>query len=89
MVGPGASGAGSGVVIGVVLVLLGQQLGYIDLGSYSPGLLYFIAFVVVNAIVFGIIGAAIGRRYLRKHRPVVSEWKPGTTTSQTSATGKE
>ena len=86
MVGPGASGAGSGVVIGIATAFLAWQFGYLDLGMPSPGLLYLVAFIVVGAIVFGIIGAAIGRRYLRKHRPVVA-WRPGPAAPPDASSG--
>ncbi len=76
--GGGASGAASGGVIGLVLALLGQQLGYLDFGPIGFALLLIGAYVSVNALIFGIIGGAIGRRYIRRHSPV-AEWKPGST----------
>ncbi len=74
--GGGASGAASGGIIGLVLALLGQQLGYLDFGPIGFALLLIGAYVTVNALIFGIIGGAIGRRYIRRHSPV-AEWKAG------------
>ncbi|HEV2429250.1 MAG TPA: hypothetical protein VGV64_05315 [Thermoplasmata archaeon] len=61
------SGAGSGVVLGIVLVLLGQQFGLFDLSSTVPA----VEFLIAGAVAFGIVGAGIGwslgRRYRRRH----------------------
>ncbi len=81
--GAGASGAASGGVIGLALALLGQQLGYLDFGPIGFALLLIGAYVIVNALIFGIIGGAIGRRYIRRHSPV-AEWKPGPATGTPS-----
>jgi len=63
----GASGAGSGAVFGIALVLLIQQFGYLDFSSnLVNALVYIIIFVVVFGIIFGIIGRALRGRALRK-----------------------
>lgn len=65
--GAGGSAAGSGVVVGLCLVLLGQQFGLLDLSALLTGVVYFVAFAVGFAVVFGLIGIWLGHRYLRKH----------------------
>ncbi len=81
--GAGSSAAGSGVIVGICIVLLAQQLGILDLSSVLTGLIYLIVFAVVFGIFFGIIGSALGRRYLRQHSGL-SEWK-GTAASAAAA----
>ena len=50
----------SGIVIGLASALLGQQLGYIDLGpTFAWVNLVVLAFV--GAVVFGMIGRHLGR----------------------------
>ncbi len=63
----GGSAAGSGLVVGLCLVFLGQQFGFLDLSSLVTGLIYLIVFAVVFAVVFGLVGVWLGARYLRKH----------------------
>lgn len=54
--------AGSGVVIGLVAVLLAQQFGYIELSNFGPSITYLVVGAVVGGILFGLIGWLIGRR---------------------------
>jgi uncharacterized protein (DUF2062 family) len=49
-------GLGCGIVLGLVLVLLGQQFGFFDLSDLTPAIEY----LIVGAVVFGILGALIG-----------------------------
>jgi tetrahydromethanopterin S-methyltransferase subunit C len=58
------SGAGCGLVLGVVVVLLGQQFGFLTLSALLPALEY----LVIGAIVGGILGALYGRLAGRKYR---------------------
>lgn len=83
--GAGSSGAGSGLVVGICLVFLGQQFGFFDLSSLLLGIVYLVAFAVVFALLFGIVGAWLGRRYLRKHGGL-TEWQ--STNSSAEATAK-
>lgn len=62
-------GAGSGAVLGVVFVLLGQQLGYYSLSDLLTAILYLVIALILGAAVFGAIGALLGRLYLRRHPP--------------------
>lgn len=66
------SGAGCGVVLGIVLVLLAQQFGLLSLSALVPA----IEFLVIAGVVGGILGAgigyALGRRYLANHPPASS-----------------
>ncbi len=65
--GAGSSGAASGVVFGLAVVLLGQQLGYIDLSSLSGGLLALFVAALAFGLVFGLVGIALGARYVKRH----------------------
>jgi hypothetical protein len=64
-----SSAAISGAVLGIVFVLLGQQLGYFDLSDLTTSIEYLVIAIVVGAAVFGAIGMALGRLYLRRHPP--------------------
>jgi len=69
-------GAFAGVVLGICFVLLGQQFGYINLTDLTAAIVYLVIAMVVGAAVFGAIGMALGRGYLRRHPPTPQEWKP-------------
>ena len=58
--------AASGVVLGVVVVVLGQQFGYLDFTLLVPALEQIIIGAVIGGVIFGIIGLFIGRRIRRK-----------------------
>jgi hypothetical protein len=62
-------GVAAGIVLGIVFVLLGQQFGYLSLSELTPAIEYFVIAIVVGAVVFGAIGMALGRAYLRRHPP--------------------
>ncbi len=49
-------GLGCGIVLGLVLVLLGQQFGFFDMSDLTPAIEY----LIVGAVVFGILGAVVG-----------------------------
>jgi hypothetical protein len=61
------SGAAAGVVLGLVLVLLAQQLGFLGLSDLVHAVEYLVIGAVVGGILFGVIGWALGRRYLARH----------------------
>lgn len=63
------SGAAAGVVLGLCLVLLAQQLGYLGLSDLVRGIEYLVVGAVIGGILFAIIGWALGRRYLARHPP--------------------
>jgi hypothetical protein len=69
-------GAGAGIVLGICFVFLGQQFGYIDLTDLSTAIVDLVIAMVVGAVIFGAIGMALGRGYLRRHPPEPQEWKP-------------
>lgn len=69
-------GAVCGIVIGICFVLLAQQFSYLDLSDLVTGLVYLVIAMVVGAAIFGAIGMALGRSYLRRHPPAPQEWKP-------------
>ncbi|MCI4358094.1 MAG: hypothetical protein L3J95_01000 [Thermoplasmata archaeon] len=58
-------GTGCGIVLGLALVLLGQQFGFVDLSRLTASIEY----LVLGAIVMGVLGAIIGWRLGRGHRP--------------------
>ncbi len=60
-------GIASGIVFGIVAVVLGQQFGYYSLSDLTSAILYLVIGVVVGAVIFGLVGMALGRRYLRTH----------------------
>jgi positive regulator of sigma E activity len=80
----GGSAAGSGLVVGLCLVFLGQQFGFFDLSSLVTGVIYLVAFAIVFAVVFGLVGMWLGARYLRKHASL-TPWKPKTAQPATSS----
>jgi NhaP-type Na+/H+ or K+/H+ antiporter len=55
--------AGSGVVLGIIAVLLAQQFGYIELSNIGPTVLYLVVGAIVGGVVFGLLGWILGRRY--------------------------
>ena len=57
------SAAGSGAVLGAVVVFLLQQFGYLSLSSLTWGILY----LVVGLLVGGILGGLAGR-WLTRHQ---------------------
>jgi hypothetical protein len=60
-------GIAAGAVLGLVFVLLAQQFGYISLSDLGGALTYLLLGIVVGAVVFGLIGMALGRWYLHRH----------------------
>ncbi len=62
-------GAACGVVLGIVFVLLAQEFGYLDLTDLVSTLIYLVIAIVVGAVLFGLIGMALGRAYLAKNPP--------------------
>lgn len=61
------SGAAAGVVLGLVLVLLAQQLGFLGLSDLDRAILYLVVGAVVGGVLFAMFGWAMGRRYLARH----------------------
>jgi len=55
------SAAGSGAVLGAVVVFLVQQLGYVSLSSLFTGVLYLVVALVVGGLLGGIVGRALTR----------------------------
>jgi membrane protein YqaA with SNARE-associated domain len=54
--------AGSGVVLGLVVVFLLQQLGWVSLSDLWPGV---VLYLVLGAVLGGIVGWLIGRQLSR------------------------
>jgi hypothetical protein len=74
-----SSGAASGVVLGIVVVVLAQQLGFLSLSDLVPAIEYLVIGAVIGGVLFGIIGWGLGRRYLARH-PAASD-SPGAPPS--------
>lgn len=64
-----SSGAGAGVVLGIVFVLLAQQFTLLAMSTLLAALEYLIIGGVIGGVIFGLIGWALGRRYERTHPP--------------------
>ena len=64
--GAGSHAVPSGVVLGLVAVLLGQQFGALDLSTAVGGVVDFVVAAIIGGILAGLIGRAIGRRAERR-----------------------
>lgn len=62
-------GAECGVVIGVAIVLLAQQFGYLSLSDLVPAIEALLVGGIVGGVLFALLGWGLGRRYLRRHPP--------------------
>lgn len=62
----GASGAMSGGILGLVLVLLAQQFGYVDFTSLEQTLILVILVIFVFAVVFGLLGRVMKGSAIRR-----------------------
>ncbi|HEV2519507.1 MAG TPA: hypothetical protein VGX00_02640 [Thermoplasmata archaeon] len=62
-------GLSSGVILGVVLVLLGQQFGLFDMSELSNALIYLIVGAVAFGVLGGLVGARLGRRNIARVPP--------------------
>jgi hypothetical protein len=87
--GAGSSAAGSGLIIGLCLVFLGQQFGFFDLSTLILGLIYLVVFAVVFAVLFGLIGMWLGARYMRKHAGGLTAWQSQSTSTTTPPSTSE
>ncbi len=77
-----SAGTSSGVVLGIALVLLGQQFGYYSLSDLIPAIEYILIAAVIGGLVGAVIGYALGRLYLHRHPPV-----DPTTATDAAGTG--
>jgi ABC-type Fe3+ transport system permease subunit len=69
-------GVACGIVIGICFILLAQQFAYLDLSNLATSLIYLVIAMIIGAVIFGAIGLALGRAYLRRHPSQPQEWKP-------------
>lgn len=64
-----SSGALSGVIFGLALVFLLQQLGLLSLSALESGILYVILVAIAFGVLFGIVGTVLGKRRARRLWP--------------------
>ena len=57
------SAAGSGIVLGAVVVFLAQQLGYLSLSDLTPAVEWLLIFIIAFGVLGGIIGWMLDRRH--------------------------
>ncbi|MCI4334799.1 MAG: hypothetical protein L3K04_04135 [Thermoplasmata archaeon] len=67
-----SSGVLSGIIFGLALAFLLEQLGYLSLSALAAGTLYVVVFAVAFGVVFGIIGNLLGKRRARKLWPAAN-----------------
>jgi ABC-type Fe3+-siderophore transport system permease subunit len=64
-----SAGAGCGVVLGIVFVLLAQQFSMLSLSALIPSIEYILIGAIIAGLVGAVIGYALGRRYASRHPP--------------------
>ncbi len=64
--------AGSGVVLGIVTVILLQQFFVFDLTNLTTAIVYLAIGAVVGGVLFAAIGWGLGKRYARLHPDAVA-----------------
>ncbi len=62
-----AHGAGDGVVLGIVVPLLLQQFGDLDLTSLTTAIEYIVIGAVVGGVIGAVIGWGMGKLYQSRH----------------------
>jgi hypothetical protein len=67
-------GASSGIVLGIVAVLLAQQFGWIGLSTLLPAIEYLALGLVVGALLGAGIGFALGKHSASQPPPPVAPW---------------
>ncbi len=60
-------GTSCGVVLGIVIVIFLQQISYIDLSDFLPAIEYLLIGAIVGGLIGAGIGYALGRSYLARH----------------------
>ncbi|MCI4370819.1 MAG: hypothetical protein L3J81_05780, partial [Thermoplasmata archaeon] len=73
---PAASGAASGVVIGISAVILLQQLALISLSDLVTGLVYLLVAALAAGVVFGIGGWLLGRSAMHRAQAMLAKEGP-------------
>jgi O-antigen/teichoic acid export membrane protein len=63
------SGMITGIILGLVFVLLAQEFGFLSLSGLDAAVEYLVIGAVIGGVVFAVIGWLLGRRYLAKHPP--------------------
>jgi len=60
-------GAGCGVVLGIVIVILLQQVGYTDLSDLVPSLEVLFLGAIIGGVIGALLGWVLGVSYLARH----------------------
>ncbi|MCI4365116.1 MAG: hypothetical protein L3K10_03520 [Thermoplasmata archaeon] len=81
----GVSGAASGGILGLVLVLLAQQFGYVDFSNLISALILMILVIFVFAVVFGILGIILKGSAIRRAKAQSGLGKEGDTPAATAS----
>jgi hypothetical protein len=58
-----SNAAGSGAVLGAVVIFLIQQFGFLSLSGFVGGLVYLVIAVIVGGILGGLAGWALTRNH--------------------------
>ncbi|MFI5038269.1 MAG: hypothetical protein ACHP93_07295 [Solirubrobacterales bacterium] len=61
------TGAGAGAVLGLVFVLLAQQLSLIVVIDLGTAMVYLVVGIILGAVIGGALGSLLGRRYRSRH----------------------
>jgi hypothetical protein len=62
----GVSGAASGGILGLVLILLAQQFGYVTFTTLEETILLLVLVILVFAVVFGLLGRVMKGSAIRR-----------------------
>jgi hypothetical protein len=63
------SGMITGIILGLVFVLLAQEFGFLSLSGLVAAVEYLLIGAIVGGAVFAVIGWLLGRRYRATHPP--------------------
>jgi hypothetical protein len=81
----GVSGAASGGVLGLVLLLLAQQFGYVVFSSLEQTLIFVVLVIFVFAVVLGILGRVLKASAIRRAKAGARATSESSTTPPTAS----
>ncbi len=73
----------SGLILGLVVIFLGQQFGFVDLTNFVGSIEQLLIAAAIGGIVFGLLGIWLGRRARRKISTAPKEWVPPSSETGT------